>query len=641
MAQDLVPASWEDVVTAAAKANGVNPALAIAVAKKESSLNPDATGDGGKALGMFQLHQGAATDTGVDRMDPIQNITGGVKYLRQLTTKYNGDVNKALMAYNGGMEGVDAGTPSPQAQAYASDVLANLSSSVRPPAKPTFTDESVPIKPTAPQPSAMDRVKATFNASPEGQILEGAKGAAKKAGETVTRLGSMVRQRFPQLAVGPEVTFSTTPTNTAQKVGGALEQMGEFALPAGEISKGAEAAGIAEKLAAKGLPALAAKFGAAAAEGVAQGASAFGVSRVQGATNEGAGVNAALSTVAPIATKALELGAPALRAAATTKLARVFARGVENAGPEIQYGLKTGEMASDVKDAANIVRQAASDTINLPLQSSWGKWMATNGKNVDVAKRGLGQAIKGDLGNEMLYKKPLIDALDKLEQDSAKHFAEISGGLTEKVYNEPLFKQIKILKDALNASGESATGYGDMISVRNLSDLKQTWDDVVYGLSTVGKVGVSPEVLTASAQKEATKKVADSVRALFAEKTPTIAKLNQIASHAYRLEDLTKKLYKVSPGLGKTATTVLHVAGAGAGAAVGEELGGHTLYGIMAGGALARSLESALNSPLWQTASPIVKGKIANALAAGDADTVRKLIVPFVSSQQSQPSPTP
>ena len=98
------PATIDEIVSAIAKQHGVSPTLALAVAQKESSKNPNAVGDAGKAIGLFQLHAGAAADTGVDRNDPIQNITGGVKYLRQLSDRYPGDVNKILLGYNGGMD---------------------------------------------------------------------------------------------------------------------------------------------------------------------------------------------------------------------------------------------------------------------------------------------------------------------------------------------------------------------------------------------------------------------------------------------------------------------------------------------------------------------------------------------------------
>src|SRR5215472_10111421 len=42
----------------AARDTGVDPALALAIAQKESGLNPNAIGDGGTSFGLFQLHIG-------------------------------------------------------------------------------------------------------------------------------------------------------------------------------------------------------------------------------------------------------------------------------------------------------------------------------------------------------------------------------------------------------------------------------------------------------------------------------------------------------------------------------------------------------------------------------------------------------
>ncbi len=84
---------------------GVDPALAVAVARQESSLNPNAEGDSGKSLGLFQLSAAAAQDAGIDpahRQDVEANITGGVEYLRQSLKRANGQVPLALDYYNKG-----------------------------------------------------------------------------------------------------------------------------------------------------------------------------------------------------------------------------------------------------------------------------------------------------------------------------------------------------------------------------------------------------------------------------------------------------------------------------------------------------------------------------------------------------------
>jgi hypothetical protein len=83
----------------------VDPDLALAVATQESYLNPGATGDNGKSLGLFQLQPGAAIDVGVNpqfRQEPGVNIYGGVKYLAQKLQQSKGNVEEALRRYNGG-----------------------------------------------------------------------------------------------------------------------------------------------------------------------------------------------------------------------------------------------------------------------------------------------------------------------------------------------------------------------------------------------------------------------------------------------------------------------------------------------------------------------------------------------------------
>jgi soluble lytic murein transglycosylase-like protein len=83
----------------------VDPALALAVAQQESSFNPNAIGDNGNSLGLFQLQEGAARDAGIDptrRQDPNLNIPGGINYLRQKLMQAKGDVSQALRLYNGG-----------------------------------------------------------------------------------------------------------------------------------------------------------------------------------------------------------------------------------------------------------------------------------------------------------------------------------------------------------------------------------------------------------------------------------------------------------------------------------------------------------------------------------------------------------
>lgn len=152
--EGLRPATWEDTITAIAKAHGINPSLALAVAKRESGLNPEAVGDtdleGGPSVGLFQLRPATAEKYGVDPADPLQNITGGVKFLKELSDRFRDpstgltDIQKVLMGYNGGPEHVDAGDVSPAAQAYAAEVWADMSAALRKGSTVTPPTETTP-----------------------------------------------------------------------------------------------------------------------------------------------------------------------------------------------------------------------------------------------------------------------------------------------------------------------------------------------------------------------------------------------------------------------------------------------------------------------------------------------------------------
>ena len=85
----------------------VEPALIKAIIMAESSYNPRAVSKVG-AKGLMQLMPSTAASLGVkDIYDPSHNIEGGVKYIRHLLTRFNGNVELALAAYNAGIKNVN------------------------------------------------------------------------------------------------------------------------------------------------------------------------------------------------------------------------------------------------------------------------------------------------------------------------------------------------------------------------------------------------------------------------------------------------------------------------------------------------------------------------------------------------------
>lgn len=90
------------VVAAASSKTQVDPDLITSVIHAESAFNPKAVSRKG-AQGLMQLMPDTAAQLGVtDAFDPSANVNAGTQYLRALLLQYNGDMAKALAAYNAG-----------------------------------------------------------------------------------------------------------------------------------------------------------------------------------------------------------------------------------------------------------------------------------------------------------------------------------------------------------------------------------------------------------------------------------------------------------------------------------------------------------------------------------------------------------
>ena len=104
---------------------GVERALVHAVVTAESAYDPRAVSRAG-AVGLMQLMPGTAQRYGVsDRHDPAQNVSGGVRYLRELLLQFR-DLTLALAAYNAGENAVIKHgdiPPYPETQNYVQKVL--------------------------------------------------------------------------------------------------------------------------------------------------------------------------------------------------------------------------------------------------------------------------------------------------------------------------------------------------------------------------------------------------------------------------------------------------------------------------------------------------------------------------------------
>jgi hypothetical protein len=101
-----IPTQYKEKIQSLTQKHDLREDLVIAVANAESSFNPFAVSPKG-AVGLMQLMKGTAQQYGVfNRYNANENLEAGVKHLKYLYGKYNGNIPLTLAAYNAGEESV-------------------------------------------------------------------------------------------------------------------------------------------------------------------------------------------------------------------------------------------------------------------------------------------------------------------------------------------------------------------------------------------------------------------------------------------------------------------------------------------------------------------------------------------------------
>ena len=133
---DLSKVSDEDLIRAAglsvkesadilARKHGIPKPLAHSLIGQESEWNQKAVSPKG-AMGLTQLMPGTAKDLGVNPKDPIDNLSGGFRYLKAQKDKFGG-WHDALWAYNAGPERVKQGFMPDETKNYLSRIAEKVS----------------------------------------------------------------------------------------------------------------------------------------------------------------------------------------------------------------------------------------------------------------------------------------------------------------------------------------------------------------------------------------------------------------------------------------------------------------------------------------------------------------------------------
>ena len=128
-----IPARYAAVVAELSARYDLSPALIEALVWQESRWRENAVSPAG-ARGLAQLMPGTARDLGVNPDDPHANLEGGARYLREQLNRFDGDLERALAAYNAGPGRVIRAGGIPrirETQNYVSAIMGRLSSHSR------------------------------------------------------------------------------------------------------------------------------------------------------------------------------------------------------------------------------------------------------------------------------------------------------------------------------------------------------------------------------------------------------------------------------------------------------------------------------------------------------------------------------
>lgn len=124
-----IPPRYAAKIAELAERFDLSPSLMEALVWQESRWREDARSPVG-AQGLAQLMPGTARYLGVDPNDPFANLEGGARYLREQLDRFDGNLEKALAAYNAGPGRVERAGGIPnirETRQYVAAIIGRLS----------------------------------------------------------------------------------------------------------------------------------------------------------------------------------------------------------------------------------------------------------------------------------------------------------------------------------------------------------------------------------------------------------------------------------------------------------------------------------------------------------------------------------
>ena len=135
---------YRDLAYKTAVKYGIDPDLFVRQIAAESNFNPAAKSSAG-AIGLGQLMPATARELGVDPNDPVQNLDGAARYMKQQLQRF-GDPALALAAYNAGPSRVAKAQGIPnikETQNYVSKILGGQPMAQQPSMQPMAQQPSM------------------------------------------------------------------------------------------------------------------------------------------------------------------------------------------------------------------------------------------------------------------------------------------------------------------------------------------------------------------------------------------------------------------------------------------------------------------------------------------------------------------